>query len=109
MAIGGKSESIYKGASIGLLAGAGIGGYFVVKDKMATKPPSGEIITNDNSSKIYDSTSVNDYDDIYYGKKWEAVGEINRDPQDYIFEHQLNKIKPENDLVIYFSLFQKTF
>ncbi len=109
MAAGGDSKSVMKGASIGLVAGVGIGGYFVVKDKITPPKVDGQTFPSGDISKIYDSTRINDYDDIYYGKRWEPVGDWDRGPLDYKFEHQLNKIPAQNDLKIYFSLFQKNF
>lgn len=110
MAIGGESQSIAKGASIGLLAGMGIGGYFVIKDNIAQKPPTGETFPSGEPSTIYDSARANDYgDDIYYGRRWEVTGDYVRDPLDYKFDRQLNKISTKNGLTIFFSLFQKNF
>lgn len=109
MAAGGDSKSVVKGASIGLLAGVGIGGYFVVKDKITPPNVEGQSFPSGDPTKIYDSTRTNDYDDIYYGKRWEPVGNWDSGPLDYTFKHQLNNIPAQNDLKIYFSLFQKNF
>ncbi len=106
MAIGGNKSSVVKGASIGLVAGAGIGGYFVVKDKFKT--PEGQMVPG-GASNIYDHARVNDYDDIYYGKRWEMVGDWDKGPLDSKFPRQLNNPRPENNLMIFFSLFQKNF
>jgi hypothetical protein len=109
MAVGGNSQSVLKGASIGLYAGIGIGGYFIVKDKISAPKPEGQTFPSGETSKIYDSTRINDYDDIYYGRRWEMVGNWGRDPLENTFGHQLNKIPAKNDLKIFFSLFQKNF
>lgn len=109
MAAGGNNQSVMKGASIGLFAGIGIGGYFIVKDKIGPTKIDGQTFPSGETSKIYDSTRVNDYDDIYYGKRWEMVGNWGSDPIDNTFRHQLNKIPAKNDLKIFFSLFQKNF
>lgn len=109
MAIGGNSKNIAKGASIGLYAGLGIGGYFVVKDNLAPKGPAGEGYPTDSPSKIYDNARANDYDDIYYAKRWEMVGDWRTDPLDYNFQRQLNKLQTKSDLTIFFNLFQKNF
>jgi hypothetical protein len=60
-------------------------------------------------SRIYDSTTINDYNDIYYGKRWEVVGNWDKSPTYTRFEHQLNKIPAKNNLTIFFNLFQKNF
>ena len=109
MAAGGDSKSVIKGASLGLYAGIGIGGYFIIKDKISPKKADGQTFPAGEVSKIYDNTRTNDYDDIYYGRRWEMVGDWGSDPLDYTFQHQLNKIPAKNDLKIFFSLFQKNF
>jgi hypothetical protein len=108
MAISKNSQNVAKGASIGLVAGAGIGGYFVYKDNMARKY-EGENGPMGEPSRIYDSTTINDYDDIYYGKRWEMVGNWDTSPTYNRFEHQLNQIPAKNNLTIFFNLFQKNF
>ncbi|MFI5389985.1 MAG: hypothetical protein ACHQYQ_01390 [Bacteriovoracales bacterium] len=109
MAISKNSQDVAKGASIGLVAGAGFGGYFVYRDNMARKALEGENGPMGEPSRIYDSTKVNDYNDIYYGKRWEMEGNWDQSPTYTRFEHQLNKIPAKNNLTIFFNLFQKNF